>query len=197
MSDSNSETSTSTSYSDSRMVLGEGAINAADNASVFQSITTNNTTTDQGSVKAAFSFGNNALDFAGGVVDRAFDFGDKTVSSSLNFANDALNASLNASAKSGAAAFNATQDALAFAGSAQASSVKTQREALDTAAGSMAGALAYSGKQTAVALDSLNSSAGLVKDAYADAKGRGAMTDYLLMAAIAVAGFVAFSALRK
>lgn len=47
------------------------------------------------------------------------------------------------------------------------------------------------------ALDSLNSQANLVKDAYADAKGRGALTDKILIGAIAMAGLVAFAAVRK
>ena len=47
------------------------------------------------------------------------------------------------------------------------------------------------------ALDSLNTQANLVKDAYADAKGRGALTDKILIGAIAMAGIVAFAAVRK
>lgn len=46
-------------------------------------------------------------------------------------------------------------------------------------------------------LKSQSDSAGLMKDAYADAKGRGAMTDYLLIGAIAMAGIVAFAAVKK
>lgn len=46
------------------------------------------------------------------------------------------------------------------------------------------------------ALDSLNSQANLVKDAYADAKGRGALTDKILIGAIAMAGLVAFAAVK-
>ena len=57
--------------------------------------------------------------------------------------------------------------------------------------------LAYGSKQTAQALDSLNTSANLVKDAYADAKGRGALTDKLIMAAVVAMGIVAFMAIRK
>lgn len=46
------------------------------------------------------------------------------------------------------------------------------------------------------ALDSLNTQANLVKDAYADAKGRGALTDKILIGAIAMAGIVAFTAVK-
>lgn len=46
------------------------------------------------------------------------------------------------------------------------------------------------------ALDSLNTTSSLVKDAYADAKGRGALTDKILIGAIAMSGLVAVMALR-
>lgn len=46
------------------------------------------------------------------------------------------------------------------------------------------------------ALDSLNVTSNLVKDAYADAKGRGAMTDKILIGAIGMAGLVALMAIR-
>lgn len=46
------------------------------------------------------------------------------------------------------------------------------------------------------ALDSLNTTSNLVKDAYADAKGRGALTDKILIGAIATAGLVAVMALK-
>lgn len=47
------------------------------------------------------------------------------------------------------------------------------------------------------ALDSLNTTSNLVKDAYADAKGRGALTDKILIGSVAMAGLVAVMALRK
>ena len=47
------------------------------------------------------------------------------------------------------------------------------------------------------ALDSLKDQSSLVKDAYADAKGRGALTDKILIGAIAMSGLVAIAALRK
>lgn len=46
-------------------------------------------------------------------------------------------------------------------------------------------------------LDSQSSSAKVLADAYNDAKGRGALTDYILIGAIAMAGIVAYSAVKK
>lgn len=45
-------------------------------------------------------------------------------------------------------------------------------------------------------LDSISQSNSMVKDAYADAKGRGAMTDKLTIAALAMAGIVAVMAVK-
>lgn len=47
------------------------------------------------------------------------------------------------------------------------------------------------------ALDSLTTTSNLVKDAYADAKGRGALTDKILIGSIVMAGAVAVMALKK
>lgn len=55
----------------------------------------------------------------------------------------------------------------------------------------------FGSKSQGQALDSLESQASMVKDAYADAKGRGALTDKILIGAIAMAGLVAIAALRK
>ena len=57
-------------------------------------------------------------------------------------------------------------------------------------------ALDFAAKSQNSALDSLHSEAVLVSNAYADAKGRGALTDKILIGAIAMAGLVAVAALR-
>ncbi|MGC1173122.1 hypothetical protein [Polaromonas sp.] len=57
-------------------------------------------------------------------------------------------------------------------------------------------AFGFSTDSQKTALDSLDTQANLVKDAYADAKGRGALTDKILIGAIAMAGIVAFAAVR-
>lgn len=46
-------------------------------------------------------------------------------------------------------------------------------------------------------LNAQKSTANILSDAYNDAKGRGALTDYILIGAIAMAGIVAFNAVRK
>lgn len=46
------------------------------------------------------------------------------------------------------------------------------------------------------ALDSLAQSNSMVKDAYADAKGRGALTDQITIGALALAGLMAFAAIK-
>lgn len=58
-------------------------------------------------------------------------------------------------------------------------------------------ALAFATDAQAATLDSLTTTSNLVKDAYADAKGRGALTDQILIGAIAMAGLVAFKAISK
>lgn len=49
----------------------------------------------------------------------------------------------------------------------------------------------------AQALDFVKASQGQVADAYQEAKGRGVLTDWILIGAIAMAGLVAFQAVKK
>jgi len=49
----------------------------------------------------------------------------------------------------------------------------------------------------AFGLKSQSDSAKTMADAYNDAKGRGALTDYITIGAIAMAGLIAFQALKK
>lgn len=76
-------------------------------------------------------------------------------------------------------------------------SVRNLKESLAFGSEALQGALGFGINTQKTALDSLNSQANLVKDAYADAKGRGALTDKILIGAIAMAGLVAFAAVRK
>lgn len=69
-------------------------------------------------------------------------------------------------------------------------------DALSAALGFGKQALDYNAKGNNQVLDSLASSTTLVKDAYADAKGRGALTDKIMIGAIAMAGLVAIAAVR-
>jgi hypothetical protein len=47
------------------------------------------------------------------------------------------------------------------------------------------------------AMDALDTTTELVKDAYQEAKGRGELTDQIIMGALVMAGLVAFAAVRK
>lgn len=60
-----------------------------------------------------------------------------------------------------------------------------------------ANALSFASTAQEATLDSLNTTSELVKDAYQEAKGRGELTDQILIGAIAMAGLVAFKAVGK
>lgn len=75
--------------------------------------------------------------------------------------------------------------------------LKFGSEAISSNGSTVARALDFATTAQEVTLDSLNTTANLVKDSYADAKGRGALTDQILIGAIAMAGLVAFAAIRK
>ncbi|WP_341904014.1 hypothetical protein [Polaromonas sp. YR568] len=74
--------------------------------------------------------------------------------------------------------------------------VKNLNASLTFGADALTKAFTFGVDSQAAALASLDSQANLVKDAYADAKGRGALTDKILIGAIAMAGIVAFTAVR-
>jgi hypothetical protein len=84
----------------------------------------------------------------------------------------------------------AIKNSFDFAGAVSAQSFDLQKTTL-------AKALDFSSKSQGQALDSLNVTSNLVKDAYADAKGRGAMTDQILIGSVAMAGLVTIAALRR
>jgi hypothetical protein len=215
MSDSNSSSSNTTNYVDSRKVLGQGA-NFADNGA---SLTVNNTTTDAGALRLAggvldaginsinvnnakaFNFGSDALsgglDFAKDSNTKAFNFGSEAIAANTGLVSGIYKFADKQTSKDLSFGTDLFSGALSFAQNANTQAHNDQQNSLATAENAMGAALKYGASQTAGALDSLNTSADLVKNAYADAKGRGAMTDYLLMAAIGVAGLVAWSALRK
>ena len=58
-------------------------------------------------------------------------------------------------------------------------------------------AFSFAAKSQSQVLDSLASQGELIKDSYADAKGRGALTDKILIGSIAMAGLVAIAALKR
>lgn len=63
--------------------------------------------------------------------------------------------------------------------------------------GAIENAFKFAQASQASSVSALNTTAQLVSDAYAESKGRGKMTDYVLIGAIAVAGLVAVTAIRK
>lgn len=71
------------------------------------------------------------------------------------------------------------------------------KNAFDFAGQTAGQSFSFATESNRQALDSLNVTSNLVKDAYADAKGRGALTDKILIGAIAVSGLVALFAIRK
>ena len=125
MGGSKSSSAASTSQTDNRRVLGEGAISAENSTVSIQTLD-------------------------GEVVNRALDTADLSVGKALTFA-------------------DSTQaKAYAFANSA--------------------------GDR---ALDNIEATTELVKDAYQEAKGRGELTDQITIGALVMAGLVAFAAVRK
>lgn len=69
--------------------------------------------------------------------------------------------------------------------------------ALTLVAGSNRAALDFATTANSQAADTLDASSKLISTAYADAKGRGALTDKILIGAIAMAGVVAVMAVKK
>ena len=99
------------------------------------------------------------------------------------------------------AAANAQKDALDFAASTSkannAMAYNALTDALSAGSGAYTNALSFADKQSARAFDSLNSTETLVANAYADAKGRGALTDKILIGSIVAMAVVAFAAIQK
>lgn len=112
------------------------------------------------------------------------------IANSFRFASNAFD---NAIAGMGAAGENATavvskanSDALGFAKSANGQAFNFASKALD-----------FSTSANKQAATTLAESSALVSNAYADAKGRGAMTDKILIGAVVMAGVVALAAVKK
>jgi hypothetical protein len=106
----------------------------------------------------------------------------------------------------------AISNAFSFANNSYQTAVagigEAAKNATNVVSTSNAGALKFADSENARVLDfatkantqaatTLNATSNLVKDAYADAKGRGALTDKILIGAIAMAGLVAVMALKK
>lgn len=138
---------------------------------------------------------NTTLD--GAVAVRAMDNMLTSNQDSLLFASDAQKQAYKFSGGIAAESFDFANSSMEFAKATTQAAQASTKVANDQAQLSMMKALEYSGKQTGIALDSLTASADMIKDSYADAKGRGALTDYMLMAAIGGAVLVAVYAINK
>lgn len=189
---SSSSSKQSTAQTDNRRVLGQGAVSAENS-----NVTLYNQTLDGDVVNRAFDFGADALNFG----TDALNFGNQTVTRAMNFGADALSFANAASNRAAQTSANAVADALGFAESAN---VRSQQLAYNTVTDALASNESAFGKAlttvntaTGRALDTFTATNELVKDAYADAKGRGALTDQILMGAIAAMALVAFFAVKK
>ena len=215
---SSSTSASTTTTADNRIVQGTGAIQATNGSAVTvldgNAIGTSADVANR-SVSRVVDLGAFVTDKMGKTVDSALGFGsealsfgsdalasnNKAITSSLDLVGDVVNGHFAANDKTLTKAFNFGTDALSgalgFITTANTQANNAQSDALQTAVGALTNALSFGKAQTATALDSLNTSANLVKDSYADAKGRGALTDYITLAAIAGALLVAFMALKK
>lgn len=177
MSESNSETSQSTNQTDNRRVIGQGGVSAEGGSSV----TIN--TLDKDAINAAFAYGNDAS-------GRAYNFGGAT----LDFAGDTVAGALGFGGQALRAALDANSDALAFADSAAA---RSSRDSYNFASDALGGALSFGASALNKAFGAAEYTGAMVKDAYADAKGRGALTDKILIGAVLAMAVVAFAAVKK
>lgn len=178
MSSSKSNTNPVTNQSDNRRVVGENGISAENSA-----VSVVNNSLDANVVAAALqAMGTNST--------AGFQFGSEVLSNTLGFGGDALNAALDASS-----------DALAFADSNSSRNSALAYNFFGDALNTSENAIGRAFSVGAAALDKSFSNLGetqqLVADAYADAKGRGALTDKILMGAIAAMAVVAFVAVGK
>lgn len=114
-----------------------------------------------------------------GAIGRSFDSQDATVAGAFDFAGQVLDNNL-----------STTRSAFDYG-------TDSQSNAYSFSSGAVSKAFSFAEDANDRALDSLNTTANLVKDSYEDAKGRGALTDQILIGAIAMAGIVAFTALKK
>ena len=183
MSSSSSATQQSTYQVDNRRVVGERGISAENSTVNVQSLDPN--------VIAS------ALQFAGSNSDGAFTFGGK----SLTFGSEALNSALGFGGDALTAALNASNDALAFADSNaarnSAMAYNVYSDALGTSENALSKAFTFGANALNSSFANLDNTQQLVADAYSDAKGRGALTDKILIGAIAAMAVVAFAAVKK
>lgn len=174
-----------------------GSGNSIDSSSTLTTSDSGNTWANSGNTSTASyqNSGNTSTSYQAldnGAVGLAFNGINTTTKQAFGFGSDALGFAGDAFKR----LTDSVSDALNFATQTQKNSYAASSGALDKAVGAMTDALSFGGKQTASALSSLQTSSNVLDRAYADAKGRGGMTDYLIGAAIVGALFVAWKATR-
>lgn len=222
MSRSSSSQSQASTFTDNRAVLGEGS-NYANNGA---SITNTSYVLDNGAINRSFDFGAAALDLGGQAIgaassaldssltfannnaSRAYDFSTDiagqafdanrfTTSAAFDFGTDALQGALSANTASTAQAFNFGNDALSAADTAFAGALSFGRTALDANDNAYSGAMSFARGALNSVLGNVQSTQQLTANAYNDAKGRGALTDKIIIGAIGAMALVALIAVRK
>ena len=166
----NSSSTQLTTQNDNRNVLGQGATLAQAGATIFQ--TTLDADVANHAIDASRLSTAEALGFGSDALASAFSFGKQALTTSTNSQAEAFSGALFAIDKNDNRAFNFGGDALASAFDFANDAAKRENTALD---------------QTTSVLST----------AYSDAKGRGALTDKILIGAIAMAGLVAYAAIKK
>jgi hypothetical protein len=207
-----SSQSQNSTYTDNRAVVGQDGTYANNGSNVTSNTNTTNYVLDNGAV-------NSALDLAGNAVGGAFNTASNLTGAALNFGSDAL-AKVDASQSK---AFNFSSDvlggaadvvrstvtqALNFGNDAVSSALSSNdanltkafnfgSDSLSMADSFYTRALDYSTSATDQALSNLQRTQDLTAAAYNDAKGRGALTDKIIIGAIGAMAIVAFMALKK
>lgn len=198
-----SSTSQAVSSTDNRRVIGQNGIsneggsvtvsNYSLDAEVanraFGAISDNN--------RAAFSFGSDAL----GLGAHAIDANGRVVSGALDFGANVSQGAFDAVGRSQTGAFNFGTDAMAGAfGSVNAGNTRAINFATDALASNSDAfrqALQFTANTTNAALSNVQATQQLTANAYADAKGRGALTDKMMIGAIVAMAVVALMAVEK
>lgn len=178
MSSSKSSSAQQTTSTDNRRVLAENSISAeGSNVNVW------NTSLDaevlNRAMKSVDLTTGEAFAFGGDALTGALGFGKTALTMAGNTVSDALGLIDSQSTRNASLLGNAYSDLIA---------------SQDTAVGKV---LTYGGNLTNRVLDATAATENLVKDAYADAKGRGALTDKIMIGAIAAMALVAFAAVKK
>ncbi len=226
MSGSKSEQQSAITTSDSRRVLGERSISSENSTvlqtnlsysldadvvdSALGAVAKNNTAAfDFGgdALGGAYGFGTKAMQIAAngsaeamGLAGSALTSSGAAMQKSYDFSSDALAGAYGYGQKSNASAMNFAGDALAGARDAIAgvlsSNGKAQAGAFDFVGGALSSLLGFTNAAEKRAVDSSLDASNTLKNAYADAKGRGAMTDYIIIGVVLVAGVIAWKAIK-